>query len=91
MPGKFNLLIDKKNYKEGIIEVNSSGNGYVLMPEGEDDIFVARKNIGRAFNGDLVFVYQFNRKKSGRNEGEIVEIIERKNQNFKTLQKSVFI
>jgi ribonuclease R len=81
-PGKFNLLIDKKNYKEGIIEVNSSGNGYLLMPEGENDIFVARKNIGRAFNGDLVVVNEFNRKKSGRNEGEIVEIIERKNQNF---------
>ena len=62
-PGKFNLLIDKKNYKQGIIEINSSGNGYLLMPEGEDDIFVARKNLGRAFNGDLVFVYQFNRKK----------------------------
>ena len=36
--GKFNLLIDKKNYKEGIIKVNSSGNGYLLTPEGEDDI-----------------------------------------------------
>jgi len=81
-PGKFNLLIDKNNYIEGIIEVNSSGNGYLLMPEGEDDIFVARKNLGRAFNGDLVFVYQFNRKKSGRYEGEVVDIIERKNQNF---------
>ena len=82
VPGKFNLLIDKKNYKEGIIEVNSSGNGYLLMPEGEADIFVARNNMGRAFNGDLVLLYQFNRKKDGREEGEIVEIIERKNQNF---------
>ena len=81
-PGKFNLLIDKNNYIEGIIEVNSSGNGYLLMPEGEDDIFIARKNLGRAFNGDLVFVYQFNRKKSGRIEGQVVDIIERKNQNF---------
>ena len=74
--------MDTKNYQEGTIEINSSGNGYLLTPEGEDDIFVSRKNLGQAFNGDYVSIYQFNRKKSGRNEGEIVEIIERKNQNF---------
>ena len=81
-PGKYKLLMETKNYKEGTIEINSSGNGYLLTPEGEDDIFVSRKNLGQAFNGDYVSIYQFNRKKSGRNEGEIVEIIERKNQNF---------
>ncbi len=81
-PGKYTLSLDQNNYREGIIDVNSSGNGYLLMPEGVDDIFIARRNLNRAFNGDLVLVYPLNRKKSGRKEGEVVEVLERKQQNF---------
>lgn len=81
-PGKYTLSVDQNNYREGIIDVNSSGNGYLLMPEGVDDIFIARRNLNRAFNGDLVLVYPLNRKKSGRKEGEVVEVLERKQQNF---------
>lgn len=81
-PGKYTLSVGQNNYREGIIDVNSSGNGYLLMPEGVDDIFIARRNLNRAFNGDLVLVYPLNRKKSGRKEGEVVEVLERKQQNF---------
>tara|TARA_A100001011_G_scaffold126139_1_gene133037 strand:+ start:267 stop:2438 length:2172 start_codon:yes stop_codon:yes gene_type:complete len=81
-PGKYTLSVDQNNYREGIIDVNSSGNGYLLMPEGVDDIFIARRNLNRAFNGDRVLVYPLNRKKSGRKEGEVVEVLERKQQNF---------
>ena len=81
-PGKYTLSLDQNNYREGIIDVNSSGNGYLLMPEGVDDIFIARRNLNRAFNGDRVLVYPLNRKKSGRKEGEVVEVLERKQQNF---------
>ena len=81
-PGKFNLLADKKNYIQGLIEITSSGNGYLLMSEGEEDIFIARKNINRAFDGDLVLIYQLNRKRSGRKEGEVIEVLQRKAQDF---------
>lgn len=81
-PGKFNLLADKKNYIQGVIEITSSGNGYLLMSEGEEDIFIARKNINRAFDGDLVLIYQLNRKRSGRKEGEVIEVLQRKAQDF---------
>ena len=81
-PGKYGLSDDNKKYIKGPIEITASGNGYLILPEGENDIFISQRNINRAFNGDIVSVYEINRKKSGKSEGEVVEVLERKEQNF---------
>ena len=76
-PGKYTLFNDKKIPIEGVLNINSSGNGYLITSEEKEDIFIHRKNITYAFDGDYVKAYKFN----GKNEGEIVEVLERKN-NF---------
>jgi len=81
-PGKYGLTDDNKKYIKGPIEITASGNGYLILPEGENDIFISQRNINRAFNGDIVSVYEINRKKSGKSEGEVVEVLEKKEQNF---------
>ena len=80
-PGKYSLVSDPRDYKEGMIDINTSGNAYLINEEGEDT-FIARKNINRALDGDRVLVYTFKRKRNGKKEGEVVEVLERKRQNF---------
>ena len=79
--GKFVFRADKKDYIDGIIEMTSSGNAYLLMSDIED-IFIAKRNINKALHGDHVLVYQSKRRKNGRKEGEVVEILQRATQDF---------
>mgnify|MGYP003965372785 FL=1 len=81
-PGKYALHTDKSNYVEGIVEVTSSGNAYLLMPKEEEDIFIPRRNTNRSLDGDMVLVYQTKRKKNGKREGEVVEIISRASKDY---------
>ena len=81
-PGKYALHTDKSNYVEGVIEVTSSGNAYLLMPKEEEDIFIPRRNTNRSLDGDMVLVYQTKRKKNGKREGEVVEIISRASKDY---------
>ena len=82
LPGKYIFKSLPKSYKEGVIQVTSSGNAYLLMPEGEEDIFIARKNTNRALDGDTVSVYVLRTKKNGRREGEVVSVTERARKNY---------
>ena len=81
-PGKYVLLVNKKDYIEGTIEMTSSGNAYLLMPEDEEDIFIARRNTNRALDGDRVLVYQIRKRNNGKREGEVVEILERASKDY---------
>ena len=80
--GKYQWSTNHKNTHEGIIQITSGGNAYVLVDEIEQDVFVHRKNINRAFDGDRVAIYIFQRSRSGQTEGEVVEILERHKTQF---------
>ena len=79
--GKFVFRADKKEYIDGIIEMTSSGNAYLLMSDKED-IFIAKRNTNKALDGDHVLVYQSKRRKNGKKEGEVVEILQRATNDF---------
>ena len=80
--GKYQWSTNFKKTLEGIIQITAGGNAYVLVDEMEQDVFVHRKNINRAFDGDRVAIYIFNRSRSGQPEGEVVEILERHKTQF---------
>ena len=80
--GKYSLAVTKKQYHQGILEVTSSGRGFVLCDDLEQDISIPKNGINKAFNGDFVEVYCYKRKNNGSLEGEIVNIIERKKTTF---------
>ena len=81
-PGKYILLTEKKDYIEGIIEMTSSGNAYLLVSKEEEDIFIARRNTNRSLDGDRVLVYQIRKKNNGKREGEVVEVLERSSHDY---------
>ncbi len=61
----------------GKLHVKPRGYGFLLTPEGEEDVFINMRNMGIALDGDTVKVQLFARKEGARAEGRVVEVIER--------------
>lgn len=68
---------------EGVLDVTRSGIGYVVIEEHEKDVFVRPQHFEHALHGDRVKVKitKFN-PRTEKMEGEIVEVIERKQTEF---------
>ena len=81
-PGNYIIRTEKKDYIEGVIEITSTGNAYLLTSDDQEDVFIARKNTNRSLNGDTVLVYQIKKSKGGKREGEVVEVIQRATKNY---------
>ncbi len=73
----------KKIYK-GKLEVTRGGMGFVIVEGLEKDILVKRDKLGIAFSGDevRVEVNERGRKFGSRLEGEIIDVIKRKQSEF---------
>ncbi|MCD6543353.1 MAG: ribonuclease R, partial [Flavobacteriaceae bacterium] len=67
---------------EGIVDITSRGNAYVVCDDLEHDIYIPSRNLNHALHNDLVRVYIYNRKKNKKQEGDIVEILERAKTEF---------
>ena len=79
--GKFKAIINAE-YHTGILDLAAKGNGYIICDEFEDDIFIASNNINKALNGDEVEFYVYKRRKRGKFEGEITNIIKREKSEY---------
>ena len=74
--GKFKAVVNTE-YHTGIFDASSRGSGYVICDAFEEDIFIASNNVNKALDGDEVELYVFKRRKRGKLEGEITQIIKR--------------
>lgn len=76
--GKYRFIVQEKTV-EGVLDVAKDGYGFLITDqEGQDDLFIAAKNMGRAFNGDRVLARYIKMKgRGGKAEAEVVEIIKR--------------
>ncbi len=79
--GKY-ILTPSQNYYTGRVDIAGRGQGYIIVEDLEEDIYVKSNNLNKALNGDIVEVYVFKRKKGGKTEGEVTKIIERKRTEF---------
>mgnify|MGYP000503770029 CR=1 FL=1 len=79
--GKYKV-IQNEHYYIGKVDVTARGNGYVICDELEHDIYIPSRNMNHALHNDIVKVYVYNRKRSDKQEGDIVEIIERKKTEY---------
>jgi len=72
----------------GKVDMTSSGNAYIVSEESEEEIAVPSRKTLNAMHGDIVKV-RVNPKGKGKQEGEIVEVLERAKTEFVgTLQVS---
>ncbi len=72
----------KKQYVEGVVDMKNTGKAYVIPDDGGEDIYIAPNNTGKALHGDRVKVAMFPKRKSKKNEGEIVEVLQRAKSDF---------
>ena len=86
--GKFQINVDRK-YSIGTLDVTSTGNGYFVTDDYEDDIFIPNINLGKGLHNDTVKAYVYKRRSGKKYEADVVEIIERAKTEFVgVLQKS---
>ncbi len=79
--GKFKTN-QKRDYVEGIVDLTSNRDAYIVVEGLEQDIFVPNKNLNKAFDGDLVEVYIYKRRGNRNNEGEVTKILQRNKNKF---------
>lgn len=79
--GKYKIHLSS-NYFVGKLDVTSNGNAYLVSEDLEDDIFISANHLNKGLNSDIVKVYVFNKKRSKKQEGEVVEIIKRHKTEF---------
>jgi ribonuclease R len=80
--GKYKLK-SRAGYITGKMDIALQGYGFVVSEEMEEDIFVGRNQLHSAMDGDLVKVMIYpRRKREGRYEGEVIQIIERARDTF---------
>ncbi len=79
--GKFKAIVTAE-YHTGILDLSAKGSGYIISDEFVDDVFVASNNINKALNGDEVEFYVYKRRKRGRMEGEITQVLNREKTEY---------
>ncbi|GGE35373.1 ribonuclease R [Psychroflexus planctonicus] len=85
--GKYQLN-GTSDYYEGVIDMTSRGDAYVMVEGLEHDILIRNKNLNKAFHKDIVQVYVFKERRNSNSEGEVTKIVERhKNKFVGVLQK----
>ena len=81
-PGRYRL-VPRVGYKTGTLDMTYHGYAYLVSEEDDEDVFIARNDLNKALDGDLVraLVYP-RRRRTNRLEGEVVEILERARDTF---------
>lgn len=75
------ILLEKcPDFKKGVMQINKSGNGFVVLKD-EEDVFVHKSNIGYALDGDTVLVKIYDTK-TKKPEGMIIKVLERNLNNI---------
>lgn len=75
-------FVPTSNTVTGRVQLIASGSAFVISEDTEEDIYIPRKYMGGALNGDTVQVTVWARKRKRKPEGEITEIIKRNKTKF---------
>ncbi len=79
--GKFKAIVNTE-YHTGIVDMASRGSGYIVSDDFDEDIYIASNNMNKALHGDEVEFYAYKRRKRGKIEGEITNIIKRAKSEY---------
>lgn len=79
--GKFQAVVNTE-YHTGILDLSARGSGYIICEDFDEDVFIASNNINKALDGDTVEFYTYKRRKQGKFEGEITNIIKRAKNEY---------
>ncbi|MEZ4600201.1 MAG: ribonuclease R [Syntrophotaleaceae bacterium] len=75
--GRRLIPIRRRDLREGRISLHRDGYGFVSLDKEEGDLFVPARYLGGAMDGDRVAVRSDRRGRSGRPEGQVLQVLER--------------
>lgn len=86
----FIIEADRGRYKsnsrglslQGTFERRSNGKNFFIPEDGSGNVFIAERNSAHAMNGDRVRINLLAQRKGREPEGEVAEILERKQTRF---------
>ncbi len=84
MPGKYLALVTS-HFLTGRLELTQRGAGFVIPDEEsntKDDIYISSENLNSGLHGDTVKINIFAKRGGNRVEGEVVEVLKRKREEF---------
>ncbi len=79
--GKYQAVVNTE-YHIGKLDMAARGSGYIISDDFDEDVFIASNNINRALNGDEVEFYVYKRRKKGKFEGEITNVLKRSKTEY---------
>lgn len=79
--GKYKAVVNTE-YHIGKLDMAARGSGYIISEDFDEDVFIASNNINRALHGDEVEFYVYKRRKKGKFEGEITNVIKRSKSEY---------
>lgn len=74
--GEF-CLIERLNLVTGKVSGHKDGFGFVARDDGEDDVYLSAREMRALFHGDRVAIKVTGEDRRGRDEGKLVEVLER--------------
>ena len=72
----------EENLVDGVLQLTSSGTGYVVPGGGADDVFIKESDLGVAFGGDRVRVQLYPSRNKRKLEGQITEVLQRARSRY---------
>lgn len=79
--GKYKAVFSAE-YHIGKLDLSGKGTGYIISDDFDEDVFIASNNINKALHGDEVEFYVYKRRKQGRMEGEITNVLKREKSEY---------
>ncbi|MEO6346959.1 MAG: ribonuclease R, partial [Aquaticitalea sp.] len=79
--GKYKAVVNTE-YHVGKLDMAARGSGYIISDDFDEDVFITSNNINRALHGDEVEFYVYKRRKKGKFEGEITNVIKRAKSEY---------
>lgn len=74
-------LVDRSNLIRGVVQGHKDGFGFLIPDEGGSDVFLSAREMTQVFTDDVVLV-RITNKRGSKQEGAIVEIVERNTQQL---------
>jgi ribonuclease R len=70
-------LVDRMELVKGRVQGNKDGSGYFVPTDSSSDLYLSPAEMRKVFDGDIVLARFVGRDRRGRQEGMIVEILQR--------------
>ena len=80
--GRFRAPSVQNEVAIGVLEITSTGRGYVVCDDLDEDVMIEKKHLNKALHGDQVEVLVKEKKYKNRHEGQVLKVLKRNKKVF---------